>query len=287
MDGQVARAGGRRRGGRAQPRGKTRRVNTRRSKNKSCGRSFGFAPGTGKRIGGWMFAGMAVALLVAAIAAFRVPANGRDRSGRDDRQRRLHHAARRDQGHPARLAARHLQRRLRSAVDGDAAGRPRGDPASACSASAGSRRRASIAACPTHWSSTSSSARPAAIWQNNGRAEPDRRRGRRARAGAGSRRCPICRGHRRGRQPPSRRARRTARGGSAPAPTGRRRDLGRRPALGPALPERRAARLAEGDEAAPPRPRRLRPHGPAEPACSAAAMPGSTCGFPGRRRSSA
>ena len=35
--------------------------------------SFGFAPGTGKRIGGWVFAGMAVAASVAAIAAFRVP----------------------------------------------------------------------------------------------------------------------------------------------------------------------------------------------------------------------
>lgn len=34
---------------------------------------FGFAPGTVPRIGGWIFAGMAAAALVAAVAAFRLP----------------------------------------------------------------------------------------------------------------------------------------------------------------------------------------------------------------------
>lgn len=34
---------------------------------------FGFAPGTGRRIGGWIAAGMAVAVIVAAILAFRLP----------------------------------------------------------------------------------------------------------------------------------------------------------------------------------------------------------------------
>ena len=34
---------------------------------------FGFAPGTGRRIGGWIVAGMAAAVIVAAILAFRLP----------------------------------------------------------------------------------------------------------------------------------------------------------------------------------------------------------------------
>ena len=73
MTARVARGGRAPARGRAQPRGKGRRVDTRRSKHKGVAESFGFAPGTGKRIGGWVFAGMAVAASVAAIAAFRVP----------------------------------------------------------------------------------------------------------------------------------------------------------------------------------------------------------------------
>ncbi len=59
--------------GRVHPRGKTRRVDTRRSKKQGMMDSFGFAPGTGKRIGGWIFAGMAAASAIAAVAAFRLP----------------------------------------------------------------------------------------------------------------------------------------------------------------------------------------------------------------------
>lgn len=35
--------------------------------------SIGFAPGTGRRIGTWVFAGMAVAVLIAALLLFRIP----------------------------------------------------------------------------------------------------------------------------------------------------------------------------------------------------------------------
>lgn len=67
------------RGGAAAPRRKpkarasNRSVNTRRSKPSGLFEELGFAPGTGRRITGWIFAGMAVALVVAATLAFRVP----------------------------------------------------------------------------------------------------------------------------------------------------------------------------------------------------------------------
>ncbi len=75
MTARIARGGGSRTAGRgrAKPRGNVRRVATRRSKKSGMMESFGFAPGTGRRISGWIFAGMAVAAAVAAIAAFRLP----------------------------------------------------------------------------------------------------------------------------------------------------------------------------------------------------------------------
>ena len=52
---------------------------------------------------------------------------------------------------------------------GAAAGRCRRDPRTACCNSAGSRTRGCRGGCPTLWSSTSSSARPAALWQDKQR----------------------------------------------------------------------------------------------------------------------
>ena len=74
MSARIARGGGR-----ASPRGRGkapsggRRANTRRSKQPTLADSFGFAPGTGKRITGWIVAGMAVALTVAAVVGFQLP----------------------------------------------------------------------------------------------------------------------------------------------------------------------------------------------------------------------
>ena len=65
-------------GGRAPPRSRSgsrgggRRVDTRKKKA-GLADGLGFAPGTGKRITGWIFAGMVVAVVVAATVAFRVP----------------------------------------------------------------------------------------------------------------------------------------------------------------------------------------------------------------------
>ena len=66
-------------GGRAVSRGRSgtrggnnRRVNTRR-KRPGLVEGLGFAPGTGRRITGWVLAGMTFCVLVAAILAFRVP----------------------------------------------------------------------------------------------------------------------------------------------------------------------------------------------------------------------
>ena len=73
MTARIAKGGRAPARGRAQPRGKSKRVDTRRSKKQGMLDSFGFAPGTGKRVGGWIFAGMAAAAAIAAIAAFRVP----------------------------------------------------------------------------------------------------------------------------------------------------------------------------------------------------------------------
>ena len=73
MTARIARGSGGRAVPRARPRSQSRRVDTRRAKRSSLIDSFGFAPGTGKRITGWILAGMIVAVLVGAILAFRVP----------------------------------------------------------------------------------------------------------------------------------------------------------------------------------------------------------------------
>ena len=70
MTARIARGGP----SRAKPkRRSSRSVNTRRAKNPGMLEEFGFAPGTAKRIGGWILAGMVVAALVAAIVGFKVP----------------------------------------------------------------------------------------------------------------------------------------------------------------------------------------------------------------------
>ena len=73
MTARVAKGGRTAARGRGRSRGNVRRVDTRRSKKTTISDSFGFAPGTGRLIGGWIFAGMAVMAIVAALAAFRVP----------------------------------------------------------------------------------------------------------------------------------------------------------------------------------------------------------------------
>jgi len=57
---------------RTRPR-KAKAVNTRRAKAPNMLEEFGLAPGTGRRIGGWIAAGMAAALAVAAILFFQLP----------------------------------------------------------------------------------------------------------------------------------------------------------------------------------------------------------------------
>lgn len=72
MTARIARGGAAPRG-RAKPRSPGRSVSTRRSKRRGVMESFGFPPGTGRKIGGWVFAGMAVGAAIAAIVGFRVP----------------------------------------------------------------------------------------------------------------------------------------------------------------------------------------------------------------------
>lgn len=71
MTARIARGGPPR--NRVQQRGRSRSVSTRRSKTPSMLESIGFAPGTGRRIGTWVFAGMAVAAVIAALLIFRIP----------------------------------------------------------------------------------------------------------------------------------------------------------------------------------------------------------------------
>ena len=71
MTARVARGGPAR--GRAPPKGRSRSVSTRRPKQPSMFEAIGFSPGTGKRIGGWIFLGMAVTAAIAALLVFRVP----------------------------------------------------------------------------------------------------------------------------------------------------------------------------------------------------------------------
>ena len=74
MTARIAKGGGRAAArGRTRSRGNVRRIDTRRSKNKGLVDSFGFAPGTGRRVSGWIFAGMVVAAAIALIAAYRLP----------------------------------------------------------------------------------------------------------------------------------------------------------------------------------------------------------------------
>ena len=72
MTARIARGGASK--GQGRSRSTARSVSTRRQKTQSLLQTAGFAPGTGKRIGGWVFAGMAVAILVAVSLAFRLPA---------------------------------------------------------------------------------------------------------------------------------------------------------------------------------------------------------------------
>ena len=72
MTARVARGGAAVRG-RPKPRSSGRSVSTRRSKPKGRLESYGFAPGTGRKITGWILAGMTIGGIVAAVAAFQVP----------------------------------------------------------------------------------------------------------------------------------------------------------------------------------------------------------------------
>ena len=74
MSARIARGGGK--GGSrpaSRPRATGRSVNTRRPKKQSLLDSFGLPAGAGRLIGGWAFAAVAVALIVALVAAFRLP----------------------------------------------------------------------------------------------------------------------------------------------------------------------------------------------------------------------
>ena len=72
MTARIARGGASKGQGRSRP--GQRSVSTRRQKPQSMLQSAGFSPGTGKRIGGWVFAGMAAAVAIALILAFQLPA---------------------------------------------------------------------------------------------------------------------------------------------------------------------------------------------------------------------
>ena len=72
MTARIARGGASK--GQRRSRTAQRSVSTRRQKPQSLLQSAGFSPGTGKRIGGWVFAGMAAAIAIALILAFRLPA---------------------------------------------------------------------------------------------------------------------------------------------------------------------------------------------------------------------
>lgn len=72
MTARIARGGAAPRA-RAKQRSPARSVSTRRPKKAGAMEQLGFAPGTGRKIGGWIFAGMAVGGIVAAVVGFRVP----------------------------------------------------------------------------------------------------------------------------------------------------------------------------------------------------------------------
>ena len=59
--------------GRQKPRGSSRSVNTRKSKNNGLGASLGLPPGAAQRLGGWTLTMIIGTLVVIAALAFRVP----------------------------------------------------------------------------------------------------------------------------------------------------------------------------------------------------------------------
>jgi cell division protein FtsQ len=72
MTARIARGGAAK--AKSRPKSASRSVSTRRRSKNGLLESAGFAPGTTRRIGGWLFAGMAVAILIAFTLAFRLPA---------------------------------------------------------------------------------------------------------------------------------------------------------------------------------------------------------------------
>lgn len=76
MTARIAR-GGYGRGGparsRAKARAPSRSVSTRKTARRGLLQSLGFTPGTARRIGNWTLAGMTVAVVIAAVLAFRLP----------------------------------------------------------------------------------------------------------------------------------------------------------------------------------------------------------------------
>ena len=95
-------------------------------------------------------------------------------------------------GRPARLAARHLQCRLRPGFDGDAAGRPRGDARAAAPLRL-DPRGAGLAAAARHARRRHRRAPAGRDLAEQPAIEPDRRRRRRAGAGPDRCTCPTCR----------------------------------------------------------------------------------------------
>ncbi|HEX8640038.1 MAG TPA: cell division protein FtsQ/DivIB [Allosphingosinicella sp.] len=77
MTARIARGGASPRGGssaRARAKQRTSRaVNTRRPKKSTMLEEFGLTAGAGRRLGGWIAAGMAMAIVIAGIVAFQVP----------------------------------------------------------------------------------------------------------------------------------------------------------------------------------------------------------------------
>lgn len=59
--------------GRQKPRGSSRSVNTRKSKSGGLGSSFGLAPATARRLGGWTLTFVVGTLVVIAALVFRLP----------------------------------------------------------------------------------------------------------------------------------------------------------------------------------------------------------------------
>ena len=71
MTARIARGGPARAKPRARP--APQRINTRKPKKQGLLESLGFSPGFARRIGNWTLAGMTVAVVIAAVLAFRLP----------------------------------------------------------------------------------------------------------------------------------------------------------------------------------------------------------------------